>query len=98
MSNHNYISIYQGGNFNQRIISTKEGFISHNEDVIVSITSEKIVIKKPTIDYGGKTYKPKVSNSGWLSFCVGSADLPLAKKLEPDEEESDEDQAVYYFI
>jgi hypothetical protein len=94
---HDYITIYQvAKSSTQRLISSKSKFFEPNEDLIVIVTNEKIIIRKPSIDYSGKTHKAIPNHSGWVTFVI-VADLPLMKKLEPDEEESDEDQAVYYY-
>ncbi len=81
----------------RRHISSKSKFFKLDEYIIVKVYDDKIVISKPTIDYGGKCIKVSSQRNGtdWLQFDITGHDLPLGK-LEFDPEESNEDTAVIY--
>jgi len=65
-------------------------------DLVVNITHEKIVFKKPDIDYTGKISKVSyVKNTGRYSMSY-MCDIPLGKYYF-DKDESNEDQQVVYF-
>lgn len=90
------INIQKGNRLNQRQIQSNSSFFTANEDIIVRVDNERIYFSKPTIDYNGKTIKPKAIKSGWVNFHI-VADLPITKKLEFDGEESTEDELVVYY-
>jgi hypothetical protein len=90
------ISILKGTRENQRQIISKYKFFTPNEDLIVKVDNEKITFKKPHIDYNGRTFKPKLINSGWVTFQI-VADLPIVKNLEFDLDESNIDERVVYY-
>ena len=89
------IHIFRGTRDSQRQIRTKSLFFEPNEEIIVKVSENKVTFKKPWIDYNGKTYIPKSTNAGWISFMV-SAELPYGF-FDFDLEESNIDQRVVYF-
>jgi hypothetical protein len=90
------IHIFKGTRYNQRQIRTKSIFFKPNEDIILKVGENKVTFKKPSIDYNGKTYVPRSTSSGWVSFMV-AAELPYGF-FDFDLEESNIDQIVVYFI
>jgi hypothetical protein len=89
------IHVFKGARDSQRTIRTKCDFFTPNEDICVRVTREKVTFKKPTIDYNGRTYVPKSTSSGWVSFLV-TAEIPFGY-FDFDLEESNIDQRVAYF-
>lgn len=90
------ISILKGTRENQRQIQSNSKFFTPNEDVIVKVDNDKITFRKPQIDYNGRTFKPKLIQSGWVTFQI-VADLPIIKNLEFDLDESNIDERVIYY-
>lgn len=90
------IHIFRGTRDTQRQIRTKSLFFAPNEEIIVKVSENKVTFKKPWIDYNGKTYVPRSTSSGWVSFMV-AAELPYGF-FDFDLEESNIDQIVVYFI
>lgn len=74
----------------------KHSFFIPNEPVIVIVKSDKIIFRKPTIDFNGKVYKVGEIKSGWIRFSIQDILTPQ-KNLHFDLEESSEDEAVVYF-
>ena len=89
------IHIFKGTRDTQRQIRTKSLFFAPNKEIIVKVGENKVTFKKPWIDYNGKTYLPKSTSSGWVSFLV-AAELPCGF-FDFDLEESNIDQRVVYF-
>lgn len=92
----NRISICKGGWHNQVHISSRSDFFTPNEYIIVIVDHEKITFKKPSLFYTGKLHKIKPTQSGWVCFDI-IADIPLARRLAFDPDESNEDQVVVYY-
>jgi len=90
------INVHKRTRLNQRQVQSNSCFFNVDEDIIVIVDREKIIFKKPTIDYMGKTIKPKALSSGWVTFSI-VADLPITKELKFDDEESTEDRLVVYY-
>jgi len=80
-----------------RIFSRHEFF--QCEEVVVSVTDDKITITKPTIDFIGRTSKCTTKyirkTSDHKQICVGVV-LPYGRYLI-DEEDSNEDRIVIFF-
>jgi hypothetical protein len=89
------IHIFRGTRDTQRQIRTKSLLFAPNEEIIVQVSVNKVTFKKPWIDYNGKTYLPKSTNAGLVSFLV-AAELPCGF-FDFDLEESNIDQRVVYF-
>jgi hypothetical protein len=94
---YNTISIYRGRDLLHRKICSKNKFFIPDEDIIVKVDDEKILITRPSIDYRGRSHKPKLIASGWIIFSI-VADIPLISNLPINLEESNEDQLVIYLI
>ena len=63
----------------------------------MSIDHEKITFTLPTIDYTGKTFKFSTNpKNGQLKQTSLAIDVPVGTYLA-DEDESNEDQMVFYF-
>jgi hypothetical protein len=90
------IFINKGKHVNQRRITLKSTFFLPNEYIIVKWDNEKIIFRKPQIDYQGRTYKLKLTKSGWLTTQI-VADLPIVKDLKFDLDESTIDERVVYY-
>ena len=88
------INIQKASHRRQVQVQSNSKFFS--EDVLVSVDEESIRFTKPSLDYRGKTHKPKELKSGWYTFCI-VAELPITKNLEFDDEESTEDELVVYY-
>ncbi len=81
---------------NGKIVSSKSKFFMPDEYIIVKFKDDKMLITKPTIDYGGKCLKVcKMKNTEWMQFKVSEYDLPVGT-FEFDADESNEDMAVIY--
>lgn len=92
------MSICMGSSYRQRELITNCDFFNAKEEVIVKVYEDKMVFRKPTLDYMGATYTPQPTRSNkWKTIPVTAPDLPLYKQLKFDPEESNEDQMVIYF-
>ena len=77
----------------QRQITSNSKFF--NDELIIKIENDKIIFRKPSIDYEGKRYKLAKDKNGRYQTAV-VCELPLGK-FEFDVEESDEDCRVVYY-
>jgi hypothetical protein len=78
----------------QRYISSKSNFLSG--DMVIKVDGDKIIFRKPTIDYKGKTYKMSMNKKTKEYQTAIIAELPFGK-FDFDLDESDEDCRVVYF-
>lgn len=85
------IQVYEGKNKRPTCIRSKCSIFSN--EVFYRLHEDCIVFAVPGLDYVGRTYKPRL-NAGAYDFTINSIDLePGYYPL--DEEESNEDQAVF---
>lgn len=96
MKNYDKISIYKESNNNVQL-RMKSTFFIPNEYYIIMVDHEKIVFRRPTIDYNGKLYKMSTQKGRTDVHTSVKYDLPLIKDIPFDEEESDEDTKVVYY-
>ena len=94
-----YITIGSAGKNRPHLrqIHSNSNFFTPNEEVIVKLFEDKIVFRKPSIDYNGKTHKPQRNGSGdkWINLFI-TGELPFGRfDFEPDE--SNIDCLVVYF-
>lgn len=96
MKSINAIKIYKREGFNRFIIHSKSPMFK-NEQLIIKTDFEKISISAPTLDYGGKTYKTRLS-AGCININTASVSSEYLQPgiLLPDEYESNEDNLIYY--
>ena len=87
------ISVYKHTHERQMHISSKSDFF--NEEVIIKIENDKIIFRKPSIGYNGKSRKFSRHKSGYYHTAI-VCELPIGK-YEFDEDESDEDCMVAYY-
>ena len=82
--------------FNRIRVTVKVNIDLLKDDVIIKIKDDCIIIKKPSIDYRGKSYKmTPMKSRDWYQTAL-SNNIPLGKYYF-DEEESNEDELVAYF-
>ena len=77
----------------QRQITSNSNFF--NDELIIKIENDKIIFRKPSIDYEGKRYKLSKDKKGSYHTAV-VCELPEGK-FEFDADESDEDCRVVYY-
>jgi hypothetical protein len=78
----------------QRYIASNSNFLSG--DMIIKIEGDRLIFRKPMIDYEGKTYKmSKNKKTGKYQTAI-IGELPIGK-FEFDADESDEDCRVVYY-
>lgn len=92
-----HISIGQGNKLNHRQIWSSSDFFRSAEQMIVTVLDEKIIFRCPDIDYRGKSLKVNKSVKYMTQLTIVNDTLPIAKKLDFDEDESNVDQVVVYF-
>jgi hypothetical protein len=79
---------------NQRRIRTRSRFFM--DEVIINVLHDRIMFRKPSIDYSGKTHKLyKNPNYDWF-YTTLYCEIPVGE-YEFDKEESNEDYLVAYF-
>ena len=82
--------------------ATRINFVSINTNIkwfqdsqiIVKDDGEKLIFKKPTIDYNGKTLTPIPTRSEWVGFTIKS-NIPLMHYQVSAE--SDEDTLIFKY-
>ncbi len=66
----------------------------HDSQIIVRDDGEKLIFKKPTIAYKGRSYTTSPTQCGWVCFSIKS-EIPTGHYQISDE--SDEDNLVLYY-
>lgn len=89
----NIICVFKATRVNFVSITTKIDWFN-TPSIIVRDDGIKLTFKKPTIDYGGRTTSPNLTNSGWITFVIKS-DIPINRYKISDE--SDEDSIIIYY-
>lgn len=87
------IFVYKHTSQRQRHIKSNSNFFK--DELIIKIDDEKIIFRKPSIDYEGKRYKLTEDNAEYYHTAV-VCEIPLGK-FEFDLDESDEDCRVVYY-
>lgn len=85
------LKIYSGDNMNRRSIVTKSDFFK--DRIIIKTFEDKIIFKKPGIDYQGSTSKMFCKNGRYITTIRG--EFPYGV-FDFDEDESTEDMIVVY--
>ena len=102
MKGSNFISICKGRYWNSYVLSSNKELLQ-TDTVIIKITHESLEIKRPTLNYLGKTHT--VSNSytrkdkgltNWKGVTISDSRLKVGK-YEINEEWSDEDTITIFF-
>lgn len=88
------ILIYSNS-FTEKNLIAKSNINFFNTPVVFEFTEDFISIRKPSLDFRGKTIKMTHKNSGWYGTTF-SKDLPEGKFIF-DEEESNEDELIAYY-
>lgn len=88
-----YIRVNKAQTDRQRVITSKSDFFKGR--TIFKVEKDKIIFKKPTIDYRGKSYKFCLHVDGFYHSTI-LCEIPLGK-FYFDEDESNEDIIVAYF-
>lgn len=76
----------------RQIISKSEFF---NDELIIKIEENKIIFRKPSIDYNGKRHKLSKDKGGFYHTSV-TCELPLGKFVFDIEESNEDCRVVYY--
>jgi stalled ribosome rescue protein Dom34 len=79
---------------NNRHITSKSNFFS--EPMIIKIDNEKIIFKRASLGYNGKTNEIKLSKKTGHYHTTIACEIPIGK-FEFDTDESDEDCKVVYY-
>lgn len=88
------ISVTKHTGINQVHITSKSNFFDGY--LIIKDDGEKLIFRKPSIDYRGKIYKPKYYKNSKVFITAIVSDMPLGK-FDFDVNESCEDELVVYY-
>lgn len=80
-------------NGRQRTIISKSPFLTG--EVIITVDNDRILFRKPEIDYQGKTHKMSINKNSRCCYTSIVAESPYGK-FYFDADESDEDCVVVY--
>lgn len=92
-----HVSIGLGVKLNHRQIWSSSDFFRSAERMIITVLEDKIIFRIPDLDYRGKSLKVNRSIKYMDQITIVDDSLPVVKKLDFDEDESNDDQVVVYF-
>lgn len=78
----------------QKHIASNSNFF--NDELIIKIENDKIIFRKPSIDYEGKRHRMSLDKKTGYYHTAVVCELPEGK-FEFDADESDEDCRVVYY-